>query len=67
MIVVAMLLHCKGGFMKDKRLPKGGAKNKQREYLNEETIAAIEESRSGNCKSFDTIEELMEDLFDEEE
>ena len=33
MIVVAMLLHCKGGFMKDKRKGRGGAKNKQLEYL----------------------------------
>ena len=35
-IVVAMLLTCKGGFFHDKRLKRGGAKNKQAEYQNED-------------------------------
>lgn len=36
MVVLGMLLTCKGGFMKDKREPRKGARNKQKEYQNEE-------------------------------
>jgi len=30
---LAMILHCKGGAMRDRREPRRGAKNLQREFL----------------------------------
>ena len=32
-VVMQMILHCKGGFMHDRRKERGGAKNKQDEIF----------------------------------
>jgi len=34
-IVVAMILHCKGGFMKHRNTPRGGSRNKQKDIIKE--------------------------------
>ena len=36
LVVLGMLLSTKGGFMHDRRTERGGAKNKQEKYRNEE-------------------------------
>lgn len=35
MVVLGMILACKGKVMKDRRAPRGGARNEQREYLDD--------------------------------
>ena len=36
MVVLGMILACKGGFMKDRRQERGGSKNKQKDYQNDD-------------------------------
>ena len=41
---IVAVLHCKGGPMKDRRAPREGARNEQREWLDESESEGLEES-----------------------